>query len=78
VLDLHRVRQAASDARRHTQQVKYTLGQINNSFTNLGSGFTSDQKFMREYTNVKQAIRDVERDLDRLLRAVDDLDRKAR
>ena len=78
MLDLHRVRQAASDARRHIQQAKNSLNQINNSFRNLGSGFTSDQKFSREYATLAQAIKDTERSLDKVLQAADAVDRKAR
>ncbi len=78
MLDLHKVRQLSADASRQIDQAKSAINQINNSFRGLGSGFTGDPKFSREYSQLSQALKEAERSLERVRSAADAVDKKAR
>lgn len=48
-----------------------------NNFRNLGSGFTGDRLYSREYSALNDSIKQVARDLDRVKSVVRDIERKA-
>ncbi len=77
-LDIHRVRQAARDGSRATSNATRELNGLRNAFRNLGSGFTGDPMFRREYANLESSLKEAERAIQRVEQAVKDVERRAR
>lgn len=77
-LDYQHVRRVCSEGQRRVQDARSVVNQVNNQVLSMGSGFTHDPSFRREYSNFSSIIREAERSLDRLKSALSDIERKAR
>lgn len=76
-LDIHKVRQLSSQAQRDVDDAKRKVESVINSFRNLGSGFTADRLYSREYVQLDQATKDAVRAIEKIKDAVREIDRKA-
>lgn len=76
-LDIHKVRDLCRQASRDTENAKRATQSIMNNFRNLGSGFTGDRLYSREYSALDSAVKDAIRSLDRINSAINDISRKA-
>jgi hypothetical protein len=75
-LDVHKVRQISSDADRKLSDVRRDVERILGNFKNLGSGFTADRSYAREYSQLDSATKDALRALEKVQSAVKDINRK--
>ncbi|MDR6912975.1 uncharacterized protein YukE [Rhodococcus fascians] len=75
-LDIHKVRQLCKDASRSLDSAKRDTERVISDFRNLGSGFTGDRAYSREYSNLDSAVKEAVRALAKVRSAVDDIHRK--
>lgn len=76
-LDIHRVRQLCSDSDRQASDAKRVVQKTLESFRSLGSGFTADRLYSREYSKLVDATKEAEPALDKVQSAVRDIKNKA-
>lgn len=76
-LDVHKVRQLCTEADRNTANSRRDVERIMAGFRNLGSSFTGDRLYSREYQQLDSAIRDAVRALAKVEQAIRDISRKA-
>lgn len=76
--DLNKIRNVARDSERQVDRAKSELNGVNNGFRNLGTAFTANPLFSREYSNLTNAIREAERALEKVKTAAKDVGRAAR
>lgn len=76
-LDVHKVRQVCTAADRSSDSAKRDVDRILADFRSLGSGFTGDRLYSREYAQLDAAVRDAVRAISKVQQAVRDINRKA-
>lgn len=76
-LDIHKVRQICSASSRNIADTKRDVERIMGEFRNLGSGFTGDRLYSREYSQLDASVKDAVRALDKMRDAIRDIERKA-
>lgn len=77
-LDLHRVRSISSEASRKVPDLKREVTRVLDAYKGMGSAFTGDNLFSREYSNLSSAVREAERALEKVQSAIGAIDRKSR
>jgi uncharacterized protein YukE len=76
VLDVHKVRQLSTQAERKSDDVKRDVEKIIGDFRSLGSDFTSDRLYSREYSQLDSSVKEAVRALEKVKQAVKDINRK--
>ena len=76
-LDIHKVRQQCTQAQRDADDAKRKVEGLMSGFRSLGSGFTGDRLYSREYSQLDQATKDALRAVEKIRDAVRDIERKA-
>jgi uncharacterized protein Yka (UPF0111/DUF47 family) len=77
-LDLHAVRQAASNAERYADDMRAKLRDAARAFENLGSAFKNESLFNREYSAFTNEVRQAERQIDKVKERAREIGKKTR
>jgi len=75
-LDIHRIRQICRDRLRLIVDQRRELGRNLSAFQSMGSVFTSDPLFAKEYGALKRAVEEAERAYDKVRDAVHAIEKK--
>lgn len=76
--EMRHVVEFAREGRRHLQAIRGALKEIENRRSRLGGDFMNEQRFRGPAGQVKQQISEIERAVQRLSSALDDIERLAR
>jgi hypothetical protein len=76
VLDVHKVRQLSRQAESKSESIKRDVEKVLSDFKSLGSDFTSDRLFSREYSQLDMSVKEAVRAIEKVRQAAKDINRK--
>lgn len=78
VLDLHKIRSTTTSQLKSLSTVQRAIHGVGDAYRRLGTAFTTDPLFVKEYSALALAVREAEQAVAKLNSAVEAIDKKSR